>query len=120
MSLGNRYWVAIAGAGPAGLYAAQHLAENGVQVVLFNRDIRPGGLAEYGIYPDKLRLKNGLRAQFQQILSLSEVHYYGNVRIGRDGDFTLDDLRHLGFQAILVAVGAQGTKWLGPVSYTHL
>ncbi|MGB9897263.1 FAD-dependent oxidoreductase [Thermanaerothrix sp.] len=113
MSLENRYWVAIAGAGPAGLYAAQHLAENGVQVVLFNRDIRPGGLAEYGIYPDKLRLKNGLRAQFQQILSLPEVHYYGNVRIGREGDFTLDDLRQLGFQAILVAVGAQGTKWLG-------
>jgi len=113
MNLENRYWVAIAGAGPAGLYAAQHLAEHGIQVVLFNRDIRPGGLAEYGIYPDKLRLKNGLRAQFHQILSLPEVHYYGYVCIGRDGDFTLDDLRRLGFQAILVAVGAQGTKWLG-------
>lgn len=113
MSAEGRYWVAVAGAGPAGLYAAQHLAQHGVQVVLFNRDIRPGGLAEYGIYPDKLRLKNGLRAQFQQILSLPEVTYYGNVRIGRDGDLTLDDLRALGFHARLVAVGAQGTKWLG-------
>ena len=47
-----QYMVAIVGAGPAGLYAARKLAEGGAGVVLFNRDIKPGGLAEYGIYPD--------------------------------------------------------------------
>jgi ferredoxin--NADP+ reductase len=35
------------------------------------------------------------------------------VTVGAQGDLTIDDLRALGFQAILVAVGAQGTKWLG-------
>jgi ferredoxin--NADP+ reductase len=35
------------------------------------------------------------------------------VTVGAQGDLTLDDLRGLGFQAILVTVGAQGTKWLG-------
>ena len=50
--------VAIIGAGPAGLFAARELTCNGVNVVLFNRDIKPGGLAEYGIYPEKLRLKD--------------------------------------------------------------
>lgn len=85
----------------------------GVDVVLFNRDIKPGGLAEYGIYPDKHRMKEGLRTQFRQILSLPNVRYYGNVSIGNQADLSLDDLRKMGFQAILVTVGAQGTKRLG-------
>ncbi|MGE5139162.1 MAG: FAD-dependent oxidoreductase, partial [Rudaea sp.] len=107
------YLVAIIGAGPAGLYAARQLANAGVHVVLFNRDIKPGGLAEYGIYPDKYKMKEGLRNQFRQILTSPLVEYYGNVRVGGGGDVTLDDLRKLGFQAFLITVGAQGTKWLG-------
>ena len=47
------FYVAVIGAGPAGMFAARELARNGVKVVIFNRDIKPGGLAEYGIYPDK-------------------------------------------------------------------
>ncbi len=105
--------VSVVGAGPAGLFAARHLAGEGVHVVLFNRDIKPGGLAEYGIYPSKIKMKEGLRKQFRQILELPNVDYYGNVTIGQEGDLTLADLRALGFQAILVAAGAQGTKWLG-------
>src|SRR6266567_2350137 len=41
--------IGIIGAGPAGLYAAKKLAEAGAHVVLFNRDIKPGGLAEYAV-----------------------------------------------------------------------
>jgi ferredoxin--NADP+ reductase len=106
-------YVAVVGAGPAGLYAAKQLADNGVRVALFNRDIKPGGLAEYGIYHDKHKMKEGLRKQFRQILEMPAIDYYGNVTVGQEGDLTLDDLRALGFQAILVTVGAQGTKWLG-------
>ena len=58
-------------------------------------------------------MKNGLRKQFKQILDIPNLTYYGNVSIGEHGDLTLDDLRELGFQAILVTAGAQGTKWLG-------
>lgn len=112
MKSGNEY-VAVIGAGPAGIYAAKKLASFGIQVVLFNRDIKPGGLAEYGIYHSKYRMKAGLRKQFFKILSDENITYYGNVRVGDDGDLTLDDLRQLGFHTILVAVGAQGTKWLG-------
>lgn len=108
-----KYLVAVVGAGPAGLYGAKQLAENGAQVVLFNRDLKPGGLAEYGIYHDKHKMKDGLRKQFRQILSSPDIDYYGNVVVAHNGDLTLDDLRQLGFQAILVTVGAQGTKWLG-------
>jgi ferredoxin/flavodoxin---NADP+ reductase len=109
----TNHFVAVIGAGPAGLFGARELATLGAQVVLFNRDIKPGGLAEYGIYPDKHTMKAGLRKQFRQVLDTPNLTYYGNVKIGAQGDLSLDDLRRLGFQALLVTVGAQGTKWLG-------
>jgi len=109
----NQFFVAVIGAGPAGLFGARELANQGARVLLLNRDIKPGGLAEYGIYPNKHTMKNGLRKQFRQIMDLPNLDYYGNITIGSQGDLTLDDLRALGVQAILVTVGAQGTKWLG-------
>ena len=107
------YTIAVVGAGPAGFFASRQFAENGAKVVLFNRDIKPGGLAEYGIYPDKIKMKEGLRKQFQQILDMPNVTYFGNVVIGKKGDLKLDDLQAMGFDVIVVTAGAQGTKWLG-------
>ncbi len=108
-----KYVVAVIGAGPAGLFGARELASQGAHVLLFNRDIKPGGLAEYGIYPSKHKMKEGLRKQFRQILQNPNIDYYGNVIIGGQGDLTLDDIKDAGVQALLVTVGAQGTKWLG-------
>ncbi|MBP9041534.1 MAG: FAD-dependent oxidoreductase [Anaerolineaceae bacterium] len=105
----NRH-VLVIGAGPAGLFAARKLVEEGIEVTLLNRDIKPGGLAEYGIYYDKYKIKEGLRKQFRQILDLPQVNYLGNVTVGNSGDVSLDELRGMGFDAILVASGAQGTK----------
>jgi ferredoxin--NADP+ reductase len=105
--------VAVIGAGPAGLYAAKQLASQGVQVALINRDIKPGGLAEYGIFHSKHKMKNALRKQFYQLMESPNIHYYGNVTVGEDGDIRLDELQELGFQATIVTIGAQGTKWLG-------
>jgi ferredoxin/flavodoxin---NADP+ reductase len=109
----GKHLVAVIGAGPAGLFAARKLASPEVHVIIFNRDIKPGGLAEYGIYPTKYKMKEGLRQQFNRILEIPQIEYYGNVVVGLNGDFTLNELRAFGFQAILVTVGAQGTKWLG-------
>jgi len=109
----NTYFVAVVGAGPAGLFGARELAQHGARVVIFNRDIKPGGLAEYGIYPVKHTMKEGLRKQFRQILENPNIDYYGNITIGAQGDLKLEDLLALGFQAVLVTAGAQGTKWLG-------
>jgi ferredoxin--NADP+ reductase len=109
----SKYLVAVIGAGPAGLFASRLLASNNVQVELLNRDILPGGLAEYGIFFDKYKMKEGLRRQFQQILTSPDIEYFGNLTIGETSDIRLADLRAIGFQAILVTVGAQGTKWLG-------
>jgi ferredoxin--NADP+ reductase len=104
---------AVIGAGPAGLFAARQLASQGVRVVIINRDIKPGGLAEYGIYPSKHKMKEGLRKQFRQILQTPGIDYLGNLVVGSQSGLCLEDLKQLGFQALMVTVGAQGTKWLG-------
>lgn len=109
----SKHVVAVVGAGPAGLYAARQLASKGVQVALLNRDIKPGGLAEYGIYKTKHKMKEGLRKQFRRFLESPVITYYGNVMVSGQGDLSLADLMAMGFQALLVTVGAQGTKWLG-------
>lgn len=106
--------VVVIGAGPAGIYGARKLAEAGHEVLILNRDIKPGGLAEYGIYFNKYRMKEGIRAQFRKILSDPHIHYLGHVRIGQSAELTLDELRSLlNPSAIVVAAGAQGTKFLG-------
>ena len=105
--------VAVIGAGPAGLFAARALAAQGARVLLLNRDVKPGGLAEYGIFLDKYKMKSGLRRQFQKILTDPRVTYLGNVTVANGGSLTVGELRELGFDALVFAIGAQGTKYLG-------
>ncbi|HEY7203801.1 MAG TPA: FAD-dependent oxidoreductase [Methylomirabilota bacterium] len=105
--------VAVIGAGPAGLFATRALAAQGCRVVLLNRDVKPGGLAEYGIFLNKYKMKGGLRRQFQKILTDPLVTYLGHVTVAEGGDLTIPDLKSLGFDALVFAIGAQGTKYLG-------
>ena len=105
--------VFVVGAGPAGMFAAQKIALAGHQVVIVNRDIKHGGLAEYGIYLVKDKMKSGLRKQFAKVLSLPNVHYFGHVPVGTKQALTVDDLRAFHPDAIVFSVGAQGTKKLG-------
>ena len=58
-------------------------------------------------------MKAGLRNQFESIINLENVTYFGNVNIGTNGLLSLDDLRNLGVDALCITTGAQGTKWLG-------
>ncbi len=105
--------VFVVGAGPAGMFAARKLAQAGYETFIFNRDIRPGGLAQYGIYPTKSKMKIGLRKQFEQTLALPNVHYFGHVQIGAAYDLSLEELESFRPSAIIFASGAQGAKKLG-------
>ncbi len=105
--------VFVIGAGPAGMFAAQKIAQGGHEVIIFNRDIKPGGLAEYGIYPTKDKMKIGLRKQFAKVLSLPNVHYFGHVPVSAQSEVSIDDLRRFSPAAMVFSVGAQGTKKLG-------
>jgi ferredoxin--NADP+ reductase len=109
----DRGTVFVVGAGPAGLFATRKIAAAGYRVVIFNRDVKPGGLAEYGIYPQKFHMKDGLRKQFAKILGMPNVSYLGNVPAKESGALTLGELRQLNPLAMVFAVGAQGTKKLG-------
>jgi ferredoxin/flavodoxin---NADP+ reductase len=105
--------VFVIGAGPAGMFAAQKLALAGHEVVIFNRDVKPGGLAEYGIYPVKDKMKNGLRKQFAKVLALPNVHYFGHVPVGAGSPVSIATLLEFRPAAMVFAVGAQGNKKLG-------
>ena len=111
--MSKQHLVAVVGAGPAGIYGTRKLTEAGHRVVLINRDIKPGGLAEYGIFVDKEKMKTGLRKQFKRILADPKVFYLGHVQVGNDQAITLKDLQEMGFGAVVVTAGAQGTKKLG-------
>jgi ferredoxin--NADP+ reductase len=105
--------VFVVGAGPAGMFAAQKLALAGHETIILNRDIKPGGLAEYGIYPLKDKMKIGLRKQFAKVVALPNVHYFGHVPVGSNSPVTIGALREFCPGALVFAVGAQGTKKLG-------
>jgi ferredoxin--NADP+ reductase len=113
MSTQHKHVIIVAGAGPAGMAVAASLGKAGHEIIILNRDIKFGGLAEYGIFPSKLKLRGGLRKQYWDLLQQPNVHYFGNVSIGKDKDLTVDDVRSLGASAVVFSIGAQGTKAIG-------
>ena len=113
MSATTSHVIIVAGAGPAGMAVASSLAKAGHEIILLNRDIKFGGLAEYGIFPAKLKLRGGLKKQYWELLEQPNVHYFGNVSIGTGRDLTVEDVRGLGASAVIFSIGAQGTKAIG-------
>ncbi len=113
MSGTHGHVIIVVGAGPAGMAVANVMAKNGHEVIILNRDIKFGGLAEYGIFPSKFKLRGGLKKQYWELLEQPTVHYFGNVSVGKGKDLTVEELRGLGASAIVFATGAQGTKTIG-------
>ena len=113
MSATNSHVIIVAGAGPAGMAVASSLSKAGHEVIILNRDIKFGGLAEYGIFPAKLKLRGGLKKQYWELLERPNVHYFGNVSIGNGKDLTIEEVRNLGASAVVFSIGAQGTKTIG-------
>jgi ferredoxin--NADP+ reductase len=113
MSTQQKHVIIVAGAGPAGMAVAGSLSKTGHDVIILNRDVKFGGLAEYGIFPSKLKLRGGLRKQYWELLEQPNVHYMGNVSVGTAKDITVDELRALGASAVVFSIGAQGTKAIG-------
>ncbi len=113
MSALTSHVIIVIGAGPAGMAVASSLAKAGHEVIILNRDIKFGGLAEYGIFPAKLKLRGGLKKQYWELLERPNVHYFGNVSIGNGKDLTVEEVRNLGAAAVVFSIGAQGTKAIG-------
>jgi ferredoxin--NADP+ reductase len=98
--------LAVVGAGPAGIYAADILlkAEEqfDVSIDLFDHLPAPYGLVRYGVAPDHPRIKGIINA-LRDVLDRGDIRLFGNVHYGTD--LTLDDLkRH--YNAVIFATGA--------------
>ncbi|MBL6623536.1 MAG: glutamate synthase subunit beta [Rhizobiales bacterium] len=76
--------VAIIGAGPAGLAAAQQLARQGHDVDSYEKNSKAGGLLRYGI-PDFKMEKHHIDRRIEQ-MELEGVTFHFNQNIGTDSD----------------------------------
>ncbi|WP_040166306.1 FAD-dependent oxidoreductase [Microbacterium gorillae] len=99
--------LAIVGAGPAGIYAADILlkAERDfdVSIDLFESLPAPYGLVRYGVAPDHPRIKGIINA-LRDVLDRGDIRIFGNVNFGVD--ITLDDLKEH-YNAVIFATGGQ-------------
>src|SRR5207245_5644288 len=111
--MGMNHLIVVVGAGPAGLDVSNVMSKQGHEVVVLNRNVKVGGLAEYGIFPNKHKLRGGLRKGYWEILTRPNVRYFGNVTVGNDYHLTVSELRALGPSALVFSTGAQGTKTIG-------
>ena len=98
--------LAIVGAGPAGIYAADILLKYerafDVSIDLFERLPAPYGLVRYGVAPDHPRIK-GIVNALREVLDTGHIRLFGNVTYGVD--ITLEDLQKH-YHAVIFSTGA--------------
>jgi glutamate synthase (NADPH/NADH) small chain len=94
--------VAVIGAGPAGLAAAQQLARAGHEVHVYERQAKPGGLLRYGI-PDFKMAKQLIDRRVEQ-MKAEGVTFHCNRNVGVDAD--ADELERT-HDAVLLSGGSE-------------
>jgi formate dehydrogenase beta subunit len=99
--------VAVVGGGPVGLAAAHDLALMGYSVTIFEAAPVAGGMLYLGI-PEYRLPRDVVEAQVREILETGDITLKLNHAAGRD--FMISDVRHQGFDALLIAVGAQRSR----------
>ncbi len=97
--------VGIIGAGPGGLAAADHLRRAGIQVTVYDRYDRAGGLLTYGIPGFKLEKDVVMRRNGQ--LTDGGIKLELNTNVGEDISF--DDIR-VKHDAVIIATGVYKTR----------
>jgi ferredoxin/flavodoxin---NADP+ reductase len=97
--------VAIIGAGPSGIYAAEALSQQtdiDVEIAVIDRLPVPFGLVRYGVAPDHHSIRS-IRNTLERTLEKSSVRFYGDVTIG--ADLSIAELRE-SVDAVIYAYGA--------------
>ncbi len=101
--------VAIVGSGPAGLSAGYYLIKMGYGVTIFDKLPLPGGMLIAGIPAYRLP-REIIEDEINYIKALG-VEIKTGITVGKD--ITLRGLKHQGYQAIFLAVGAHRGLKLG-------
>jgi len=94
--------IAVIGAGPAGLGAADALSRCGARVVVFDARELPGGMLAYGV-PEERMPHAFVRAEVATILNRAGVEFRANQALG--AQISLDGLFAGGFRAVFLGVG---------------
>ncbi len=97
--------VAIVGAGPAGLSAATFLLRYGIDVEIFDKQARAGGLLTYGI--PGFKLDKNIVSRRVKLLEEAGCVFHQNVEVGKDVSF--EELLE-NFDAVFIGVGATKGK----------
>ncbi|WP_117235882.1 FAD-dependent oxidoreductase [Vibrio maerlii] len=92
--------VAIIGAGPAGLAAADILVRNGVKPVVFDRYPEIGGLLTFGI--PSFKLEKGVMENRRRVFTEMGVEFQLNIEVGKD--VAMQDLIDQ-YDAVFLGVG---------------
>jgi glutamate synthase (NADPH/NADH) small chain len=93
--------VAIVGAGPAGLSCAHVLSREGVDVTIYEKESKGGGLMTYGIAAYKVT-PQFCEDEVNYITSLGGIHIKYNMELGRNTK--LADLQH-NYDAVYLGFG---------------
>ena len=98
--------VAIIGAGPAGLSVATFLLREGINVEIFDKQAKAGGLLTYGI--PGFKLNKSVIQRRVDLLTEAGAIFHQNSEIGKDISF--EEIQEK-FDAVFIGVGAtQGRK----------
>ncbi|MGC3979204.1 MAG: NAD(P)-dependent oxidoreductase [Paludibacteraceae bacterium] len=93
--------VAIVGAGPAGLSCAHTLAREGVEVTIFEKEDKGGGLMTYGIAAYKVT-PQFCEDEVNYITAIGGIDIRYNQELGKD--FSIADLKN-SYDAVFLGIG---------------
>ncbi len=108
IAIGRRK-VAIVGAGPAGLSCAHALSREGIDVTIFEKEAKGGGLMTYGIAAYKLE-EDFAEKEVEYILSIGGIEIKYNHELGKD--INIAELTTQ-FDAVYIGMGVGQTRTLG-------
>lgn len=101
--------VAVVGAGPAGLACAHALALEGIDVDIYEKEEKAGGLMTYGIAAYKVT-PEFCREEVEFITSVGGIEIHLNRELGKD--ISLAELREQ-YSAVFLGIGVGMTRKLG-------